>query len=325
MSLSAIPDFSPAFFSLFSRYARWYVGRSFHAVRLSLGGLPPETDSDRPMVIFLNHASWWDPMIAVLLAERFWKSRPHYAPIEAAALEKYRFFRKLGFFPVEKHSPRGARQFLQTSLKILDQPGAILWITPEAQFVDPRRRPTDLLPGLSHLARRAPHAVFVPLAIEYPFWQERFPEALCRFGCPVFAFSSPGTRGDAPKNRDPLSICNLQSPVCNPQFPLHSEMATAPGGAVSGETGRTGSRKMKNEEFNSEQAAGRRLPSASLGAALQSCQDELAADAIAQDPTKFKSLIGGRAGVSLVYDLWRRARAAATGKPFSAEHGGSRE
>lgn len=244
------PNFSPRFFSFFSRYARWYVGRSFHAVRLSLSGMPPMQTDDRPMVIFLNHASWWDPMIAVVLADRFWKTRRHYAPIDAGALDKYRFFRKLGFYPVEKNSARGARQFLATSLRILEQPGAILWVTPEARFVDPRSRPTQLLPGLWHLARRAPHAAFVPLAMEYPFWQERFPEVLCGFGPPVH---SPGEH--------------------------------------------------------------------SLQTSLQDCQDALARDAIAQDRAKFEYLLGGRAGVSVFYDLWRRTRAAMSGASFSPEHG----
>jgi hypothetical protein len=28
-------------------------------------------------------------------------------------------------------------------------------------------------------------ATFLPLALEYPFWEERFPEALARFGAPL--------------------------------------------------------------------------------------------------------------------------------------------
>ena len=42
-------------------------------------------------------------------------------------------------------------------------------------------------PGIAHLARRHPGAVLVPLAIEYPFWNERKPEALVRFGAPIEA------------------------------------------------------------------------------------------------------------------------------------------
>ena len=33
--------------------------------------------------------------------------------------------------------------------------------------------------------RRVSDSVIVPLAIEYPFWQERYPEALAHFGTPI--------------------------------------------------------------------------------------------------------------------------------------------
>jgi len=44
-----------------------------------------------------------------------------------------------------------------------------------------------LRPGLAHLARRVPDAVFLPLALDYSFWNESKPEALMRFGAPVVA------------------------------------------------------------------------------------------------------------------------------------------
>jgi hypothetical protein len=52
------------------------------------------------------------------------------------------------------------------------------------------------MPGLAHLASRWEEAksdglpkplVLIPLAIEYPFWEEKLPEALCRFGSPMIA------------------------------------------------------------------------------------------------------------------------------------------
>jgi hypothetical protein len=61
----------------------------------------------------------------------------------------------------------------------------MLWITAEGGFTDARSRPVRLRPGLAHLVRRVPDAVIVPLALEYPFWDERTPEALCRFGTPM--------------------------------------------------------------------------------------------------------------------------------------------
>ena len=39
--------------------------------------------------------------------------------------------------------------------------------------------------GIGHLAHRITGAIIVPLAMEYPFWNDRCPEALVRFGSPI--------------------------------------------------------------------------------------------------------------------------------------------
>ncbi|WP_406694411.1 lysophospholipid acyltransferase family protein [Singulisphaera sp. Ch08] len=180
-----IPATSPLLCSLFTRYAQKYVARGIHAVRVSHSGLPPQVPPGRPLVVYLNHPSWWDPMIGLILAARFWSGRRHFAPIDEVALQKYRFLARLGFFGIAKQGTRGGALFLRTSVAILQQPNTALWITGEGDFCDPRVRPVALRPGLGHLSRRVPQAVFVPLALEYPFWQERIPEALCRFGTPL--------------------------------------------------------------------------------------------------------------------------------------------
>ena len=178
-----VPRISSRLWGGFARYGRWLVARHFHAVRLSrAGGRPSNVPPDGPLIVYMNHPSWWDPMIGILLASRWWPHRRHYAPIDAAALDQYRFFSRLGFFGVEQNSPRGAAAFLRNSLAILEQPDAVLWITPGGCFADPRARPVVLKRGLAHLVRRARAASVVPLAVEYPFWEERFPEALVRLG-----------------------------------------------------------------------------------------------------------------------------------------------
>ena len=53
-----------------------------------------------------------------------------------------------------------------------------------------------------------------------------------------------------------------------------------------------------------------------LGAWLEAAQDALAAEAIARDPSRFELLVGGKAGVGGVYDLWRRLRALVRGERF---------
>lgn len=171
------PKVSTGFTRLFAGYTRGYLRRRFHAVRILKDGLPPAL-GDRSLVIFLNHASWWDPLVCVLLAREFFPDRTSFAPIEATMLERYRFFQRLGFFGVDR-SARGARKFLQTTRAILASPRHLLWITPQGKFTDPRTRPVQLQRGLSALP---PGAIFLPLAIEYSFWHESRPEILLSFG-----------------------------------------------------------------------------------------------------------------------------------------------
>jgi 1-acyl-sn-glycerol-3-phosphate acyltransferase len=177
------PTVSPLLVSMFGRHCERYLARHFHAVRLSKSQRPdPVALRGKPLIVYFNHPSWWDPLICLQLAVQLFPDRTHYGPIDAKALSKSRFFGKLGFFGVEAGTARGARRFLAASQEILSRPGTALWIAAEGRFTDPRERPVQLRSGIGHLATRIRDAVLLPLAIEYPFWEERNAEALARFG-----------------------------------------------------------------------------------------------------------------------------------------------
>jgi hypothetical protein len=212
------------------------------------------------VVITLNHPSWWDPLVCAVLAGLF-PGRCHYAPIEAAALRRYRFFERLGFFGVEPGTVRGARSFLRTGQAILGRPESVLWITAQGRFADPRERPLCLRPGIGHLLACAGQGMILPLALEYPFWEESAPEALARFGAPL---------------------------------PVSPALARPPGEWAA----------LVEQE-------------------LAATQDVLAREACRRDPAAFTTVLGGRAGVGGLYDLWRRLLAQLRGEEFSPEHGGS--
>ena len=175
---------SPFLFWAFGWYLRWFFWRRFRAVRLSRTGLP-RVAPGRPVIVYGNHPSWWDPALYILLAARCFPGRPGYGPMDVKALGRYGVFERMGVFGIDPETPRGAASFLQTSLRVLDDPRHMLWITAEGGFNDVRARPLRLRPGLAHLARRVPNAIILPLAIEYTFWNESRPEALARFGDPI--------------------------------------------------------------------------------------------------------------------------------------------
>jgi 1-acyl-sn-glycerol-3-phosphate acyltransferase len=187
---AALPNRKAWLVPWFVHYLRKYAAKSFHAVRLSRAGTQPEAvPADRPLIVAMNHPSWWDPVVGMLLSDLF-PGRAAFAPIDAAALRNYGIFGWLGFFGIEPDTPRGALAFLRTATAVLradtrSRPANALWVTVQGHFTDVRRRPTVIKAGVGHLAARVPGAVVLPLAVEYPFWNERFPEALARFGDPI--------------------------------------------------------------------------------------------------------------------------------------------
>ena len=248
---------SPAMCRFFERVMRRQMRRAFRAVRLAEPGVPCAIRSlppDRPLIVYCNHPSWWDPAFAMVMIPRQFAGRACFGPIEAAMLDRYRFMRRLGLFGVEPGTRAGAAAFLRTSRAVLSQPSCMLWVTAQGTFSDPRARPVALRPGVAHLMAGLPGAVALPVALEYPFWGESRPEALARFGEPLDGSGTPAA--------------------------WH----------------------------------------AWLEGALAETMDALAADAMARDPSPFRDLLRGQAGVGGVYDVWRRARALAGGERFSPEH-----
>ena len=140
--------------SFFANYLNWYIGRHFHAIRLANSPRFPRTAG--PLIVYANHASWWDPLAFIVISRYFLPPASHYAPMDAAALKHYALLRKLGIFPVEAGTRRGAAQFLRAANEILSAPNSVLWITPEGRFTDMRTRPAIFRPGLALAGLKAP-------------------------------------------------------------------------------------------------------------------------------------------------------------------------
>lgn len=172
-----------AFFNV--AFSRTFAGH-FTALRVAHWG-EPALPEGRPAIILANHPGWWDGVMFMLLMRRFFLERPGFTPMDAAALEKYAFMKRLGVFGVEQNSGRGAVRFLQTAKQVLAAPNHMLWMNAPGRFADARERPVPLAPGVTRLPEIAPDAVIVPLALEYVHWTEKRGEALLAFGAPLEA------------------------------------------------------------------------------------------------------------------------------------------
>lgn len=167
------------------RYFARYLGRHLDGLHLAAWGRPDPGPHAGPLVAYCNHPSWWDAITLFLLSRRLYRERDSYAPFDARMLARYGIFRKLGCFPVEADTRLGARQFLDASRSVLSRPGGMLWVTAQGRFADVRERPLGLAAGIAHLPDLAPETRFLPLALEYAFWDERGAAAFCAFGSPI--------------------------------------------------------------------------------------------------------------------------------------------
>ena len=63
-----LPPISSPLLRWFTWYSRRYLRRHFHSLRVSRAGLPPHI-AGRPLVIYSNHASWWDALVWAVARE----------------------------------------------------------------------------------------------------------------------------------------------------------------------------------------------------------------------------------------------------------------
>lgn len=184
LQTAAMPRSWRWLFLLFATIGRRRLRKGFRAVRM----LHPHRLRDvpaGPVVVYLNHPSWWDPIVCAEVSRRLLPGRSHRAPISSESLKQYRFFRHIGMFPVEQASPRGAAEFLRVAGTVLAGDG-VLWITAQGHFTDARVRPLELKSGLGALLQRSAGVTVVPLAMEYTFWNQRLPEVLLAAGEPLY-------------------------------------------------------------------------------------------------------------------------------------------
>lgn len=163
------------------------LAKKFVAVRFApgsaraLGGLDTH---DGPVVCCVNHQSWWDPLVMLSLHRMYLRGRTLRAPMDAAQLARFGFFRKLGTFGLDPDDPASLRAMSAYLGRYFDEDAApTLWITPQGRFADVRA-PLKIRPGAAAIAASDPRTRAVCVALEFPFLLDAKPEVWVR-ACPI--------------------------------------------------------------------------------------------------------------------------------------------
>ncbi|MBX3354976.1 MAG: lysophospholipid acyltransferase family protein [Phycisphaeraceae bacterium] len=175
--------FEPRVGAVFVWLAQRMLRKAFAAVRLEASSRA-EFESLRghhgPVIVLINHPSWWDPMVLTFLWGLFLRPRVPMAPMDARELRRFRIFTRIGVFGLDPDNPHSVRLLMAESERIWSKEAqAVLMITPQGHFTDPRQ-PIELRPGAALVAARRPRVAVLAVAVEYPFWSSKKPEVLLR-------------------------------------------------------------------------------------------------------------------------------------------------
>jgi hypothetical protein len=174
---------SPRFAAFFGWYALRQLRTKFHAVRVMPGSrkaLAELAAYAGPAMVAMNHSSWWDPMLAVVLWRSFFQGRSNLSPMDATQLARFRFLRKLGIFGIDPDDPRSMDamgSYVARRMAEMDRPTIML--TPQGRFADVRE-PVVPRPGAAALLAAQPGMRAWSLAMEYGFWADARPEVFLR-------------------------------------------------------------------------------------------------------------------------------------------------
>jgi 1-acyl-sn-glycerol-3-phosphate acyltransferase len=135
--------------------------------------------NEGPVMVVSNHTSWYDPLVVLWLTNVVVPSRS-YAMMNAKNLRRLGFFSRVGAYGVDLDSEADGAAALRYSVKLLKEPGNVVWIFPQGDE-RPSFEPLHFRGGAEHIARLA-RVPTVPIGLEYVVGGNAEPELYVSIG-----------------------------------------------------------------------------------------------------------------------------------------------
>ncbi|MCS6881044.1 MAG: lysophospholipid acyltransferase family protein [Oscillochloridaceae bacterium] len=165
-------------------FARWSLWRHFDRVWLQSHGPLPHPRNG-PLIIYLNHSSWWDGYLMYVIHRVVLRGRfDAHLLMEEKQLRRYRFFRWSGAFSINRDDPEDSRRSQAYAAALLrgGRRPRLLFIFPQGKIVPNDRRPLVTYPGIARIVAQVGAVNLCPVALRYELLGRQFPEAFIRIG-----------------------------------------------------------------------------------------------------------------------------------------------
>lgn len=169
------------FETLFAVYNRNLFRRRFESLRV--GGIEnlKNRNPDLPLVLYVNHSSWWDGLTAFEIGRA--AALDHFLMMEERQLRQLFLFRRLGAFSVVRENPREAVQSIHYAVDLLkEKPTRAIWIFPQGEILPNDVRPLKFHNGLARIVEKTGKCAVAPVAMRYEFQGEFKPAAFAKIG-----------------------------------------------------------------------------------------------------------------------------------------------
>ncbi|HEX8395864.1 MAG TPA: lysophospholipid acyltransferase family protein [Pyrinomonadaceae bacterium] len=172
---------SRLFEMLFAVYNRNLFRRRFAALRVQGIENLQNRKSDLPLVLYANHSSWWDGLVAFEIGRA--ARLDHFLMMEEKQLKQLFLFRRLGAFSVVRENPRAGLRSINYAVEILkEKPNRSLWIFPQGEILPGDARPLRFYQGLARIIEKTGECVAAPVAMRYEFLGEFKPVVFAKIG-----------------------------------------------------------------------------------------------------------------------------------------------
>lgn len=160
------PEFIPAqesrwFIFVFDLYMRWLFHRRFENVWVDQDYQP---GSDSKTIYYVNHTSWWDGLIPLLLNRKLFRQNAR-AMMEDKQMREFGLFKRIGAFSVNLENPRSAVRSLRYAVESMKRPNSCLFIYPEGEIGPFRTEKPHFKKGLGWIVSQCPDVDVVPVGI----------------------------------------------------------------------------------------------------------------------------------------------------------------
>jgi len=171
------------FEKIFAVYNSNLIKRRFNSLQVSGLDFLTARDKNIPLLIYANHSSWWDGLVAFQISRE--ANLDSFLMMEEKQLRKLPLFRKLGAFSVVREKPREAVKSINYAAEILrKKTNRTVWIFPQGEIFPNGIRPLRFYNGLAKIIEKVGSCYAVPAALRFEFAGEFKPDIFVKIGKP---------------------------------------------------------------------------------------------------------------------------------------------